>query len=122
MDTKNPYIDTLSDTGSDSSDENDVPGDAAESVFVFLAPLLGNVERSNKAYRMSVTWIIQRACAILSDLTLGPDLSLEQNCDLIWIHIATLELVARLRELLHHRRIAKCFDDAAKNVEKIALI
>tara|TARA_R110002003_G_scaffold109_12_gene9223 strand:- start:6210 stop:8669 length:2460 start_codon:yes stop_codon:yes gene_type:complete len=122
MDTRNPYIDTLSDTGSDSSDEYDVPDHAAESVFVFLAPLLGNVERSNKAYRMSVTWIIQRACATLSDLTLGPDLSLEQNCDLIWIHIATLELVARLRELLHHRRIAKCFDDAAKNVEKIALI
>ncbi|KAF2825720.1 hypothetical protein CC86DRAFT_370639 [Ophiobolus disseminans] len=93
-----------------------------DGIVSFLRPLSGGDIQINRKTVLSEAWIVVHAWAILENLQLQEDVSAEQNCNIMWIHIVTLDMMVQLRGLLHHRRIVKCLDDAAKNVERIVLI
>ncbi|KAH7067448.1 heterokaryon incompatibility protein-domain-containing protein [Paraphoma chrysanthemicola] len=93
-----------------------------EAIVAFLSPLVEFSDMIEEGVSFSAGWVIRHAWAILTDLEPKLEFSAEHNCNILWIHVITLELVVRLRELLHYRRTVKCLDDAAKNVERIVLI
>jgi len=49
--------------------------------------------------------VINNAWTILQDLTIDPKFTLEQNFNILWIHVLTMEMVVRLRGILHQRLI-----------------
>jgi hypothetical protein len=66
--------------------------------------------------------IIQRAWSLLKDLTIDVKYTLQQNLSVLWIHVLTMEMVARLRGVLQQRLILKAIRDKMKNVQSIYLI
>jgi hypothetical protein len=66
--------------------------------------------------------IIHRAWALLQDLRIDPKFTLEQNLNILWIHVVTMEMVVRLRGVLQQRLIMKAIGDKMRKVQKIYLI
>lgn len=92
-------------------------------MIAFLSPILNSQESTSKEdFSLSVGSIIHRAYGFLQGLTLDPDLTSSQCCDLIWLHISTLDMVVRLRSLLHERRMLQALDESARKVERIVII
>jgi hypothetical protein len=48
--------------------------------------------------------------------------TLQENFSILWIHVSTMEMVARLRSVLQKRLIFKAIGDNLGNVQSIYLI
>jgi hypothetical protein len=81
---------------------------------------------SKLTFAPTVDWTIANvmyiARALLKDHKIDPELTLEQNSNLLWIHVLTMEMVARLRGCLQHRLILKALRDKMRKPQKIYLI
>jgi hypothetical protein len=91
-------------------------------MYAFLGLVIDTSEWSEKALSFSLGFILQKGYPLLKDLSIEPDLTGDQYCDLMWMHIVTLDIATRLRGMLHQRRTAQCFDESAKNIDRIILI
>ena len=66
--------------------------------------------------------IIQRAWSLLDRLVIDAKYTLQENFSILWIHVSTMEMVARLRSVLQKRLIFKAIGDNLGNVQSIYLI
>jgi hypothetical protein len=73
-------------------------------------------------YLITQAFIVWRARSLLSKLTIDPKFTLEQNFNILWIYVLTMEMVARLRGVIQQRLILKAIRDKMMNVKKIHII
>ena len=66
--------------------------------------------------------IIYVAWALVQELKIDREFTLEQNLNILWIHVLTMEMVARLRGCLQQRLILKALRDRMRSSQKIYLI
>jgi hypothetical protein len=88
----------------------------------YIAMLDKNYLQRRAAVSMAVAKIIFTAWKLLQDLKIDSNFTLEQNMNILWIHVLTMEMVVRLRGILQVLLILKAIDDKMKNAQKIYLI
>lgn len=66
--------------------------------------------------------VIYAAWALLQEIKIDSEFTLEQNFNILWIHVLTMEMVARLRGCLQQRLILKALSDKMRNPQRIYLI
>ncbi|KAG9191347.1 hypothetical protein G6011_09435 [Alternaria panax] len=80
------------------------------------------LENSPELIYFTMAQIIGAAWALLQDLTVDSKFTLEQNFNIVWIHVLTMEMIVRLRGVLEQRLILKAIKDKMENVQPIMLI
>ena len=75
---------------------------------------------------LMVDWTIANimctASVLLEELKIHSKFTPEQNCSILWIHVLTMEMVARLRGCLQQRLILKAIRYKMRHPEEIYLI
>jgi hypothetical protein len=71
---------------------------------------------------VTVAELLHQTHQFLDELPFDENRSISWNLDRLLIHVLTLEMVVKLHELLHHRRLAGRFNGRPKFVEEIFLI
>jgi hypothetical protein len=101
-------------------------GDMELTLWAHLINRGVDVGLSKSTFAPTVDWTIANvmyiARALLKDHKIDPELTLEQNSNLLWIHVLTMEMVARLRGCLQHRLLVKALRDKMSKPQKIYLI
>lgn len=90
-----------------------------DSMYAFLGPIIDTSDWSEKALNLSLGLVLHQRHSLIKGLSIEPDFTGDQYCNFMWMHIVTLEMATRLRGMLHQRRNAQCFDEYAKNIERI---
>ncbi|KAI4715143.1 hypothetical protein J4E89_000829 [Alternaria sp. Ai002NY15] len=107
------------------------PSLAILQINPFLLPVsvrtLGTLERTSKkpkqeTVRVTVGDMIRNAVTLLEDLKIDDKFTLEQNVNILWISVLTMEMIARLRGVLQQRLVMKAIAEKMHKVQKIYLI
>ncbi|KAI4933196.1 hypothetical protein J4E85_003600 [Alternaria conjuncta] len=72
--------------------------------------------------RVTVGDMIRNAVTLLEDLKIDDKFTLEQNVNILWISVLTMEMIARLRGVLQQRLVMKAIAEKMHKVQKIYLI
>lgn len=98
----------------------------------FSFPLLVNAETRDyletiarsegQVHPITQVSIVQRALELLSNLTINPKSTLEQNFNILWIYVLTMEMVARIRGVLQQRLVLKAIQDKMRYGRKIYIV
>ena len=72
--------------------------------------------------RVTVGDMIRNAVTLIEDLKIDDKFTLEQNINILWISVLTIEMIARLRGVLQQRLVLKAIADKMHKVQKIYLI
>jgi hypothetical protein len=97
------------------------------SVHTPVAALLGPLDhprgmRSGDRYSVSLNDIVADAWELLRSLEIDTKFTLQQNMNILWIHVLTMEMVARIRGVLQQRLILKAIEDKMRKVQEIYFI
>ncbi|KAI4614509.1 hypothetical protein J4E83_007163 [Alternaria metachromatica] len=107
------------------------PSLAILQINPFLLPVivrtLGTLERTSEkpkqeTVRVTVGDMIRNAVTLLDDLKIDDKFTLEQNINILWIIVLTMEMIARLRGVLQQRLVLNAIADKMHKVQKIYLI
>ncbi|KAF7670978.1 hypothetical protein GT037_010942 [Alternaria burnsii] len=79
-------------------------------------------DQTEQLYQITQAFIVWRARSLLSRLTIDPKFTLEQNFNILWIYVSTMDMVARLRGILQQRLILKAIQNKMMNRQKIHII
>ncbi|KAI4960905.1 hypothetical protein J4E86_002531 [Alternaria arbusti] len=72
--------------------------------------------------RVTVGDMIRNAVTLIEDLKIDDKFTLEQNINILWISVLTMEMIARLRGVLQQRLVMKVIAEKMHKVQKIYLI
>ena len=78
--------------------------------------------RRQGTVRVTVGDMIRNAVTLLEDLKIDDKFTLEQNINILWIIVLTMEMIARLRGVLQQRLVLNAIADKMHKVQKIYLI
>jgi hypothetical protein len=78
--------------------------------------------RSGDRYSVSLNHIVADAWELLRSLEIDTKFTLQQNMNILWIHVLTMEMVARIRGVLQQRLILKAVEDKMRKVQEIYFI
>ena len=72
--------------------------------------------------RLTVGEIFRIAGTLLKDLHIDEKYTIEQNLNVLWIYVLTMEVIVRLRGVLQQRLVLKAMADKIYKVQRIYLI
>ncbi|CAI9633017.1 unnamed protein product [Alternaria burnsii] len=75
-----------------------------------------------RSCRFTYAFIVWKARSLLSDLIIDPKFTLEENFNVLWTYVLTMEMVARLRGVLQQHLILRAIRDKTMNVQKIHIV
>ena len=78
--------------------------------------------RRQETVHVTVGDMIRNAVTLLEDLKIDDKFTLEQNINILWIIVLTMEMIVRLRGVLQQRLVLKAIAEKMHKVQKIYLI